>query len=122
LRALLDCEGLDGKQQASKVRVLGSSGMSKSSYVWNKLGSRSKELRISGSKAPPAQMISASSKAGFSKWSRYKEHCQMQVLFDVKKHLSISRRAQLPSNQISRKPPVTLEDYVNQTKLMELLR
>jgi hypothetical protein len=46
----------------------------------------------------------------------------MQVLFDVKKHLSISKRAQLPSNQISRKPPVTLEDYVNQTKLMELLR
>ena len=46
----------------------------------------------------------------------------MQVLFDVKKHLSISKRAHLPSNQISRKPPVTLEDYVNQTKLMELLR
>jgi hypothetical protein len=46
----------------------------------------------------------------------------MQVLFDVKKHLSISRRAQLTSNQICRKPPVTLEDYVNQTKLMELLR
>ena len=67
-------------------------------------------------------MISTSSKAGFSKWSRYKEHCQMQVLFDVKKHLSISKRAHLPSNQISRKPPVTLEDYVNQTKLMELLR
>ena len=46
----------------------------------------------------------------------------MQMLFDVKKHLSISRRVQLPSNQISRKPPVTLEDYVNQTKVMELLR
>ena len=46
----------------------------------------------------------------------------MQVLFDVKKQLYLSRRAQLSSNQISRKPPVTLEDYVNQTKLMELLR
>ena len=45
----------------------------------------------------------------------------MQVLFDVKKQLYLSRRAQLHSNQISRKPPVTLEDYVNQTKLMELL-
>ena len=67
-------------------------------------------------------MISTSSKAGFSKWSRYKLHAQMQVLYDVKKHLYLQRRAQLPSNQISRKPPVTLEDYVNQTKLMELLR
>ena len=67
-------------------------------------------------------MISTSSKAGFSKWSRYKQHCQMQVLFDVKKKLYLSRRVQLSSNQISRKPPVTLEDYVNQTKLMELLR
>jgi hypothetical protein len=46
----------------------------------------------------------------------------MQVLFDVKKHLYMSRRVQLPSNQISRKPPVTLEDYVSQTKLMDLLR
>jgi hypothetical protein len=46
----------------------------------------------------------------------------MQVLFDVKKHLYMSRRVQIPSNQISRKTPVTLEDYVNQTKLMELLR
>jgi len=44
------------------------------------------------------------------------------VLFNVKKQLYISRRAHFPSNQISRKPPVTLEDYVNQTKLMELLR
>ena len=67
-------------------------------------------------------MISTSSKAGFSKWSRYKQHCQIQVLFDVKKHLYLLRIAQLSSNQISRKPPVTLEDYVNQTKLMELLR
>ena len=58
-------------------------------------------------------MISTSSKAGFSKWSRYKLHAQMQVLFDVKKQLYLSRRAQLSSNLISRKPPVTLEDYVN---------
>ena len=101
---------------------MGSSGMRKSSYVWNKLGSQSKNISILGIKAPSAQMISISSKAGFSKWSRYKEHCQMQVLFDVKKYLYLQRRAQLPSNQISRKPPVTLVDYVNQTKLMELLR
>ena len=44
------------------------------------------------------------------------------MLINVKKQLYISTRAQIPSNQISRKPPVTLEDYVNQTKLMELLR
>jgi hypothetical protein len=67
-------------------------------------------------------MISTSSKVDFSKWSRYKLHAQMQVLFDVKKHLYMLRRVQLTSNQISRKPPVTLEDYVNQTKLMDLLR
>ena len=58
-------------------------------------------------------MVRNSSKAGFSKWSRYKVHAQRQVLFNVKKQLYISTRAQTPSNQISRKPPVTLEDYVN---------
>jgi hypothetical protein len=80
------------------------------------------ELKSSGIKKQSVHHIRTSSKAGFSKWSRYKLHAQRQVLFNVKKQLYISRKAQLPSSQVSRKPPVTLEDYVNQTKLMDLLR
>ena len=57
-----------------------------------------------------------------SKWSRYKLYAQRLALFNVKRQFYISRRAQLPSDLISRKPPVTLQDYVNQTKLMELLK
>ena len=90
--------------------------------MWNQFNSRSKDLKSTAIKAESVHHIRTSSQAGFCKWSRYKQHAQRQVLFNVKKHLYISRRAQLPSTQISRNPPVTLEDYVNQTKLMELLQ
>jgi predicted nucleotidyltransferase len=122
LRGLLDCDGFERKCQSTKMRELASLSMKKSCLLWNQFYSRSKVLKSSGLKAQSVQLIRNSSKPGFSKWSRYKLHAQRQVLFNVKKQLYISRRAQLPSNQISRKPPVTLEDYVNQTKLMELLR